>query len=198
MADIVGFIGLGVMGAPMARNVGSKYDVLAFDIDKTRMQAVANLRVARDIAGVGVSARTVLLSLPGSGVVREVILGSNGLMQNMARGSVIIDTSTTEPGVTQEISGILASNGISYLDAPVSGGEKAAIDGTLSIMVGGDEAVFNQHLAQATAPLPLVPERRFQLVFIKNAGLKQYLPQLFLLGHRILLAFRSCGGTLRG
>ena len=146
MVDRVGFIGLGVMGAPMARRVSSRHDMIVFDIDNAKMQGVAGLKKARDVAAVSRSARTVLLSLPGSVVVREVILGSNGLMQNMERGSIIIDTSTTEPGVSQEIARTLATKGISLLDAPVSGGERGAIDGVLSIMVGGDEAIFKQCL----------------------------------------------------
>ena len=146
MVDRVGFIGLGVMGAPMARRVSSRHDMIVFDIDNAKTQAMTGLKKAGDVAEVGRSARTVLLSLPGSAVVREVVLGSNKLMQNMERGSVIIDASTTEPRVTQELSRTLGSKGISLLDAPVSGGEKAAIDGVLSIMVGGDEAIFKQCL----------------------------------------------------
>jgi 2-hydroxy-3-oxopropionate reductase len=146
MMEKVGFIGLGVMGAPMVRRLSSRYDMIVFDIDDAKIQALTGLQKARDVAEVGRSAGTVLLSLPDSVVVREVILGSNGLMQNMERGNIIIDTSTTEPKITQEISKVLGTKGISLLDAPVSGGEKAAVDGTLSIMVGGDEAVFKQCL----------------------------------------------------
>jgi 2-hydroxy-3-oxopropionate reductase len=146
MVDRVGFIGLGVMGAPMARRVSSGHDMIVFDIDNARMQGVPGLKKARDVAEVGRSAGTVLLSLPGSAVVTEVILGSNGLIQNMARGSIIIDTSTIEPRVSRDITRTLAARGISLLDAPVSGGERGAIDGVLSIMVGGDQAIFKQSL----------------------------------------------------
>jgi len=146
MIDRVGFIGLGVMGTPIARHLSSRYDMIVFDIDNAKIEAMTGLKKARDVAEVGRSANIVFLSLPDSGVVGEVILGNNGLMENMERGSIIIDTSTTEPGVTQEIFKTLAAKRISLLDAPVSGGKKAAIDGTLSIMVGGDEAVFKKCL----------------------------------------------------
>jgi len=146
MSDKIGFVGLGVMGAPMARNLTSKYDVIVFDIDNAKMGSVPKARKAENIAEVGNSAETVLLSLPGSDIVKEVVLGSGGLMQNMRRGSTIIDASTTLPDITQEISHTLKGAGIFFLDAPVSGGEKAAIDGTLSVMVGGEEEAFEKSL----------------------------------------------------
>jgi 2-hydroxy-3-oxopropionate reductase len=146
MSDKIGFVGLGVMGAPMARKLTSKYDVIVFDIDNAKMGSVPKARKAENIAEVGNSAETVLLSLPSSDIVKEVVLGNGGLMQNMRRGSTIIDASTTLPDVTQEISHTLKEAGISFLDAPVSGGEKAAIDGTLSVMVGGEEEAFEKSL----------------------------------------------------
>lgn len=120
----------------MARKLSSKYEVIVFDIEPAKMQKMTNVKRARDIAEVGKFAKVVILSLPTSEVVREVVVGSNGLGEHLGRGGIIIYTSTTEPRITLEISRILKAKDISLLDAPVSGGEKAAIDGTLSFMVG--------------------------------------------------------------
>jgi len=146
MADTVGFIGLGVMGAPMARHIADHYETVVFDTNAARMPLVPKAKAAKNVAEVGRQATTVLLSLPGSEVVREVTLGPGGLADSMTRGSTIIDASTTAPNVSQEIAAALERRGIAFLDAPVSGGEKAAIEGTLSIMVGGREEVFEDAL----------------------------------------------------
>ena len=146
MPKKVGFIGLGVMGAPMARNLTLKYEVFVYDLDTAKAGSVPKAVQAASIAEIGRSASVVLLSLPGS-VVKDVVLGEGGLVKNMARGGVIIDTSTSSPEISQELYRTLEKTaGIDFLDAPVSGGEKAAIEGTLSIMVGGKEEVFKQNL----------------------------------------------------
>jgi len=150
--SVIGFIGLGVMGAPMAHNVSRKYDVLVYDVNPERVDLTlasgsageGSLMAAESVAAVGAAADIVLLSLPGSLVVREVILGGDGLIAHMKPGTVVIDTSTTEPGVIQEAAERLASAGIEMLDAPVSGGEGGAIAASLSIMVGGQEATFER------------------------------------------------------
>ena len=149
MEKKIGFIGLGVMGAPMARLLAAKYGkIVVFDVDSSKMESFRSLNatMANGVAEVGKLADVVFLSLPGSQVVKEVALGDDGLVSTMREGSVIIDTGTTEPAVAKEIANALAAKGISLLDAPVSGGEKAAIEGTLSIMVGGDEQVFADNL----------------------------------------------------
>jgi 2-hydroxy-3-oxopropionate reductase len=142
----IGFIGLGVMGAPMARLLAAKYDVIVFDTDRSKVESVKNVNVAGNVAEVGEKATTVLLSLPGSEIVKEVVLGKSGLVTSMKMGGTVIDHSTTSPAVSQEIAKALESVGIAFLDAPVSGGEKAAIAGSLSIMVGGKEEVFQENL----------------------------------------------------
>jgi 2-hydroxy-3-oxopropionate reductase len=144
--DKIGFIGLGVMGVPMAKNLSSKYDVIVFDIDAERMQLVPNAEKATISVEVAKSAGIIFLSLPDSETVRNVVLGDGGLIKSLNQGSLIIDTSTTSPSVTKEISRILENKGIDFLDSPVSGGEKAAIEGTLSLMVGGKEEAFNRCL----------------------------------------------------
>lgn len=142
----IGFIGLGVMGAPMARNLASKYSLTVYDTNPARMLLVPNAARAASVIELADSVEIVLLSLPDSAIVREVVLGNDGLIQAMKKGSLIIDTSTTSPNVTREIVGILESEEIDFLDSPVSGGEKAAIEGTLSLMVGGKEEAFNRSL----------------------------------------------------
>ncbi|GAB4368041.1 MAG: 2-hydroxy-3-oxopropionate reductase [Spirochaetales bacterium] len=152
----IGFIGLGVMGAPMAWNLSRKFPGLRiFDVDQHRIESLLSrdrgsspasspqaMIPAASLEEIGSTCNLVILSLPTSEVVRTVSLGSGGLMSFLKKGSIVIDTSTTEVGMVQEISAALAERGISFLDAPMSGGEKAAIEGTLSFMVGGEEQVF--------------------------------------------------------
>ena len=146
MPEKIAFIGLGVMGAPMARRLAARFSVTVFDIDKAKMDSVKGAEPAGSASEAGRTADVAFLSLPGSETVKEVVLGSGGLKGAMKRGSAIIDHSTTAPAVSQEIAQSLEEAGISFLDAPVSGGEKAAIDGTLSVMVGGKQEAFDRSL----------------------------------------------------
>jgi len=143
----LGFIGLGVMGSPMARRILEKYgDLVVFDVEPAKMERfqASSAQLAQDVAQVGALADVILLSLPGSPEVKEVVLGQEGLISTMHKGGVVIDTSTTEPSVSIEVAEALAAQNLRFLDAPVSGGEQGAIDGTLSIMVGGEQAVFQE------------------------------------------------------
>ncbi len=142
MTRTVGFAGLGIMGGHMARKVAAKYDVVVFDVDSSRMQGFP--AAAASLSELGRRAGVVLLSLPTSSVVRTVVLGKGGCAETLARGSVVVDMSTTEPAVIHEIARALDERGISLLDAPVSGGEKGAAEGTLSFMVGGKQEVFDE------------------------------------------------------
>ena len=144
MEKSIGFIGLGVMGAPMAQNLSAKHPVVGFDTDGARYEKAPGVAIAEGLRDVAERAYFVFLSLPSSEIVREVAIGAGGLVSLLKKGSVVIDTSTTEPCVSQEISGGLGERGILFLDAPVSGGEKAAIDGSLSFMVGGPQRVFDE------------------------------------------------------
>lgn len=141
----LGFIGLGVMGGPMARNlIKAGYPVTGFDTDPKRMEqfTAAGGHAAASAADVGRAGEVVFLSLPTGDVVREVVVGANGLAAVMRSGTAIVDLSTTEARVAQEAAAACAARGIAFLDAPVSGGEQGAMDATLSIMVGGDAATF--------------------------------------------------------
>ena len=144
MAEIIGFIGLGVMGGPMARHLSAKRKVVVFDIDQAKRDVLDKAEKSQTVSGVGARADIVLLSLPSSGIVKEVVLGADGLLSAIKAGGVVVDTSTTEPSVSREIGAGLAQKGIDFMDAPVSGGEGAARDASLAIMAGGSEEVFER------------------------------------------------------
>ena len=146
MGERLGMIGLGIMGKPMAKNLlkaGYDLAVAARRPEVLEEMAAAGAR-AVDQAVLGQGRDVVLTMLPNGPQVREVLLGDRGVALGMAPGSVVIDMSSINPVDAREIAGALAERGIDMLDAPVSGGEPKAIDGTLSFMVGGKAAVFDR------------------------------------------------------
>jgi 2-hydroxy-3-oxopropionate reductase len=149
MAQVIGFIGLGIMGRPMARNLlKAGYSLIVHsrsrgpvdEIVKAGATAVAS---PRDVAA---QCDVLITMLPNSPDVEQVALGANGIVEGARRGLIFADMSTISPIVSKKIGGVLGPKGVAMLDAPVSGGEKGAIDGALSIMVGGDKAVFDRVL----------------------------------------------------
>lgn len=136
----VGFIGLGIMGAPMVRNLlGAGFEVVAWNRSAGRLaEAVAGgaLR-AGSPAEVAAQADVVITCVTASADVEAVMLGAGGVIEGVRPGAVVIDMSTISPEVTRAIAAQLEARGAALLDAPVSGGEQGAISGTLSIMVGG-------------------------------------------------------------
>jgi 2-hydroxy-3-oxopropionate reductase len=149
MAQVIGFIGLGIMGRPMARNllkagfslvVHSRSRGPVDEIVKAGAKAAAS---AKDVAG---QCDVLITMLPNSPEVELVALGPNGIVEGARRGLIFADMSTISPIVSQKIARALEPKGVAMLDAPVSGGEKGAIDGALSIMVGGDKDVFERVL----------------------------------------------------
>jgi len=141
----LGFLGLGVMGGPMARNlVKAGYPVVGFDTDAGRLEkfVATGGKGVRSVTEAAAGAEVVFLSLPTGDIVRDVVTGASGLLTVMKAGTVIVDLSTTEPKVAQVCAAASAAKGITFLDGPVSGGEQGAIDAALSIMVGGDTATF--------------------------------------------------------
>ena len=143
----VGLIGLGIMGKPMAENmVRAGVDLLVSDLNRNSVEVVANAgaqpAVNKEIAQ---SSAVVITMLPNSSHVKAVMLGDEGLVKYMKEGTVFIDMSSINPVASKEIEAELEKKGISMLDAPVSGGEPKAIDGTLSFMVGGKQEVFNKY-----------------------------------------------------
>lgn len=143
----VGFIGLGIMGKPMAKNlIKAGYKLVVFDVNKDVVKEVVEYgaKEGQSAKEIGQKADVVITMLPDSPHVREVILGQNGVLEGAKPGTIIVDMSSIAPMVTKEIAAIADEKGVEMLDAPVSGGEPKAIEGTLAIMVGGSEAIFNK------------------------------------------------------
>lgn len=144
---VTGIIGTGKMGSPMgARLIGGGYSLIAFDVKSQAMQHLID-RGAKPAAGpkdLASRSDVIVLSLPNSEIVEEAVLGKDGVIEGAKAGSVLIDTSTSYPGSTIKISKALEAKGIEMLDAPVSGGVRGAVAGTLSVMVGGKEEVFKK------------------------------------------------------
>lgn len=142
----IGFIGLGIMGRPMAKNLLKAGYSLTVHTHKA--STVAELVSCGAQAGlpaeIGRICDVVMTMLPNSPQVREVVLGPDGVGQTMKPGSVLVDMSSIDPMASREIAAVLAERGVEMLDAPVSGGEPKAVDGTLSFMVGGKEDVFDR------------------------------------------------------
>ena len=146
----VGFIGLGIMGKPMAKNlVKAGFSLVVYDVRKEPVEELvkAGASSARSSREVAEQTDVVIIMVPDSPEVKEVVLGRNGLLEGVKAGSVVIDMSSINPLVSQEIAKELKKKGAEMLDAPVSGGEPGAVQGTLAIMVGGEESVFNESLA---------------------------------------------------
>ncbi len=143
----VGLIGLGIMGKPMAKNMlKAGYDLTVSDLNKAAVEeVVAAGAKAGTNQEIGESCDVVLTMLPNSPQVKAVMLGENGVASYMKAGQVFIDMSSINPVASKEIAAVLAEKGVEMLDAPVSGGEPKAIDGTLSFMVGGKQEVFDAY-----------------------------------------------------
>ena len=142
----VGMIGLGIMGKPMAKNLlKAGYDLTVSSFNKAADELVECGAQKADNAAIGESCDVVLTMLPNSPQVKEVMLGEDGVAAHMKPGAVFIDMSSINPVASKEIAAALAKRGIEMLDAPVSGGEPKAIDGTLSFMVGGKQEVFDKY-----------------------------------------------------
>src|SRR5690606_31996824 len=144
----VGFIGLGRMGYHMARNLAEKgHQVTVYDVRPdvlAQISEIPNVTGAKSVAEAARNAEVVGTSLPGPKEVEAVALGEGGLLENMQPGSTYVDLSTNAPSMVRKVAAELAKKGIGMLDAPVSGGTTGAEAGTLSIMVGGDKALFEK------------------------------------------------------
>jgi 2-hydroxy-3-oxopropionate reductase len=147
MAEKVGFIGLGIMGKPMAQNLmeaGYELTVNNRTPEKAEELGEAGATVAASPKEVAEQSDIIITMLPDSPQVREVVAGEDGVLEVISEGSLLIDMSTISPVVTEELAEAVREKGASMLDAPVSGGDVGAIEGTLSIMVGGDEQDFGR------------------------------------------------------
>ena len=143
----VGFVGLGIMGRPMALNLlKAGHDVVVWARRKESMAPLleAGAQGADSPAAVATEADVVFSMVADAPDVREVMLGRQGVVQSKRPGLIAIDMSTIPPAAAKSIGADLAAQGVTFLDAPVSGGEVGAVAGTLSIMVGGDKAAFDK------------------------------------------------------
>lgn len=144
MTKKVGFVGLGIMGKPMAKNLlKAGFEVYVFDINQDAVDSLVETGAkASTVSVMGEVCDCVITMLPAAPHVKSIVLGENGLLNAANEGLVIIDMSSISPVDSIEIANEALKKGVHFIDAPVSGGEPKAIDGTLSIMAGGNEDVF--------------------------------------------------------
>jgi len=143
----IGFVGLGIMGKPMSKNlIKAGHQLVVYDIVPKPLEELkqAGAEVAASPSDVASKANIVITMLPNSPHVKQAILGEKGVAGGAKAGALVVDMSSIAPLVAREVGAELAKKGIRMLDAPVSGGEPKAIEGTLSIMVGGAKADFDE------------------------------------------------------
>ena len=144
----IGFIGLGIMGKPMCRNLmKAGYEMVVYNRSKASVEELAaeGATPAGSPAEVAKECQVIITMLPNSPQVREVCLGENGIAETAKEESIVIDMSSIDPVQSKEIGAELNKKGIDLMDAPVSGGEPKAIDGTISVMVGGTKENFDKY-----------------------------------------------------
>ena len=148
MADI-GFIGLGIMGRPMVRNLMNAgnsvtvYDIVGTAVEEMATEGATPASSSREVAEKN---PLIITMVPDSADSEAAILGANGVLEGAASGSVVIDMSSIAPASSQKIAAGCEAQGVDFLDAPVSGGEPGAISGTLAIMVGGKKGVYDKYV----------------------------------------------------
>lgn len=145
----LGFIGIGVMGRPMTLNLlkaGHSVTIYARNPEKAEVQEViqAGAKLAPSPRAVAIASEIVITMVPNSPQVEEVVTGPQGLLEGARKGLIIVDMSTIAPSVSRQMAEAAEARGVHFLDAPVSGGSQGAINGTLSIMVGGEQETFEQ------------------------------------------------------
>jgi 2-hydroxy-3-oxopropionate reductase len=147
MSETLGFIGLGIMGKPMAKNLlKAGYSLVVYDVVEAPVAELAGLGAAAAVSPADVArrAKTVITMLPDGPEVEAVVAGKDGILEAAGADTVLIDMSSISPTVTKKIAALLAKKGARALDAPVSGGEPGAINAQLAIMVGGPEDLFER------------------------------------------------------
>ncbi|MCH3906926.1 MAG: 2-hydroxy-3-oxopropionate reductase [Sphaerochaeta sp.] len=144
----IAFIGLGVMGKPMVRNLLKHgNEVWVYDLRRENIEAVTKdgAKEGASNADIVEKCPVIITMLPNSPQVEAVVLGKDGLLEHAKSGSVLIDMSSIAPAASQKVCAACAQKGVKMLDAPVSGGEPKAVDGTLAIMVGGEKALYDEY-----------------------------------------------------
>jgi len=143
----LGFIGVGIMGKPMAKNlIDAGYDLITYDINEEALNEVVEYGAERGNSPKNVAENSdiIITMLPNSPHVKKAILGEHGVIEGVRQGQIVIDMSSIAPLVSQEVAEELKKKGVDMLDAPVSGGQEKAQAGTLAIMVGGRKEVFEE------------------------------------------------------
>lgn len=144
----IGFIGLGIMGKPMSKNlIKAGYELVVCDHNQSSVNELVELGADYAMNGAEVASKcdVIITMLPNSPHVRTVVLGENGILTSAKPGTILIDMSSIDPTESKAIAEKLNEKGVMMLDAPVSGGEPKAIDGTLSVMVGGVKENFDKY-----------------------------------------------------
>ncbi|WP_373233105.1 2-hydroxy-3-oxopropionate reductase [Cohnella sp.] len=143
----VGFIGIGIMGKPMSRNLLKEgFALTVADVNEAAVRELVQegAKSASSPMEVARESDVIITMLPNNAIVRNVILGDNGIVHGAKPGAIVVDMSSVSPIVSKEVAAALREHGLHLLDAPVSGGEPKAIDGTLAIMVGGEEEIYKK------------------------------------------------------
>lgn len=143
----IGFVGLGIMGKPMAKNlIKDGYEVICYDFNQSNMDevAAAGASTAKNSQELANQSDIVITMLPNSLNVEAALFSEEGIAAGISEGKIVIDMSSINPVSSQRFAENLAGLGVEFLDAPVSGGEPKAIDGTIAVMVGGKKKVFDQ------------------------------------------------------
>lgn len=162
----IGFIGLGIMGKPMSKNLlKAGYPLVVYDLNRTALDEVCAMGAVAvgSAAEVASKCGVIITMLPNSPHVRAAVLGEGGIVEGASSGTLVIDMSSIDPVESRAIGAELAKKGVDFMDAPVSGGEPKAIDGTLSIMVGGKQELFEQQL-------PMLQKMAASVVLVGELG----------------------------
>ena len=165
----IGFIGLGIMGLPMASNLMKDgFDLVVYNrtLSKCTQLKDKGAVVAENPADVAKNAKVIITMVTDSPDVENLLLGENGIMSTIEEGSIVIDMSTISPKITKELNSKLNSKGCYMVDAPVSGGSWGAIEGTLSIMIGGEKSAYEQCV-------PLFESMGKNIIYTGESGMGQ-------------------------
>ena len=165
----IGFIGLGIMGLPMASNLMKDgFDLVVYNrtLSKCTQLEDKGAVVAKNPADVAKNAKVIITMVTDSPDVENLLLGENGIMSTIEEGSIVIDMSTISPKITKALNSKLNSKGCYMVDAPVSGGSWGAIEGTLSIMIGGEKSAYEQCV-------PLFESMGKNIIYTGESGMGQ-------------------------
>lgn len=207
--DKIGFIGLGIMGTPMALNLLKHHvELHVYDVRESLSdRLVCKCVVKSTPERIGSTCNVIFLMLPNGGIVKEALFAEGGVCTAIAPGTVVCDMSSVAPEDSHYCFRLLQEKGCFFLDSPVSGGEPKAVDGTLSFMVGGDDATFHKVLpylemmgssallvggtgSGSIAKLPMILERNFKPggpIYINHKDIKNVVEEAHLIGTPIPL-----------